>query len=253
MPYKNPRSPKLVARRLRLRALAYKENHLRQCSKCKLTMSVVDEETGFKNFTAHAVATDGLRPYCRFCERKYDTRKRVINEEKTKIYRRLRRARRKTACQLTPLRKKWWIFDDVRRYFGFRTMTMEALLLRRPCMTIPKEMRFPPGSLKYDASRPCAKFWPRELVLRWERERFLPNAALFFAHIRAWAEDQEFHPISSYQRGMKQYRADRKRRGNNPAANAAWCASQRAQRGLPQRSWIPRKGWRPKKFYRKRR
>lgn len=246
MPYKNPQSPRLVAQRAKARLEIYRTNPLRKCSKCRKLMRVINAD-GSRNFSVHSVASDGIRPYCYGCERQYDRRKRVFREEVGKIKKRIRNAPLREPCQLSILRKRMWTKQDIRRYFGFSRITLEALLLKRFCMTIPREIRFPPGLLQFDMSKPFrGARWTKACVLRWERERFLPNAAIFFAHIREWKRTGRERPIRSYVDAWKQYVIDREKRGRVPIADPAWRAAYAERCGLRLPPWTPRPGWKSK-------
>lgn len=193
MSYKNPQSPELVARRKRLSDAAYRRNDRRQCSKCRKFYHLIDSETGLLNFCRHSVAADGIRPYCRFCERSYDNRKRVLRKTKLRINRKKRRAPLKLPCQILATKKDFMTFNDIRRYFGFSRSTMYALLAWRFTQVIHKTLWFPRPLAHVRSGIWCryAKtLWSTKYVLRWERERFLPNAAIFFAHIRNWATSE---------------------------------------------------------------
>lgn len=222
MPYKNPKDPKLVARRARLRAKAYRDNPLRQCSKCKLVMRVVAED-GSKNFTAHSVAADGLRPYCRLCERTYCSRKR-LRKKLVRVERaRIRRAPLKVPGPFWHFRRKFWSFRMVMRYLGIRGTSV----IRRLCglqfsQVIPPQLRMPTPLLKgsWGGRKGVGRLWTKEAILRWERDVFRPNAAIFFAYVREWEKTENrlalrkerWREWCEYRHGSPNRRASNERR-----------------------------------------
>lgn len=156
--WKEPKSKALVLQRAVARAKALRQNPLRQCSKCRQFIPLLDKH-GRKNFYRHPLASDGFRPSCKDCDYKVEKPRRLkamIAKSK-----RIKDAIRRRKAKPNMLAKRWLSEEDI--CFHFKVGKKTFSWWRRGGYLMFPDIRFPKP--KVAKPRPL---WPRSTVIWWE-------------------------------------------------------------------------------------